>query len=179
MKKYQKIILIILGLIIVLLIGLTCFYPRKKDTSVDPKISLKTFQENYEKNMKSVDENMVPLEQYFQKDEKNKQVYHFKNCYLVIGYNEEKQVEKVYVHIPKEDYKKEEWTSKLMVLVQSMKETLTKEDAKKIVLKMQEVENKESDEVGMLVQFSEDNREYITMEKENKTMLEFFIYVED
>lgn len=181
MSKKRKIILIILAILIFILIVLNIIFNCNNDknmSDVESTISLSSFQEKYNARMKQVDQKLLLESEHLEKDENKKQVYNFDNTYLVITYDDNKNIEKVYFHLSKETYNKEEWEEKLQILVKSMNENLSQQDIEKIVQKMQDVDEKKADELGLIVQFEDQNREYLTMEKENGTIIEFFIYVE-
>ncbi len=176
MTKKRIGILVVLGIIILSLVILNLLPSKQVEKE---ELTLERFYNRYQKEMKQVDKTMLLDTKYQTKKEDKKLVYHFENdCYLVISYNQEKHVEKVYFHVLKENYKKSDFQKRLSVLVKSMNPNLSEDGIQEIVSSLQEIEGKKADEVGLLVQFEQEQREYITMEKENGKALEFFVYLE-
>ena len=175
MSKKKIGILLFLGIVIIILVVLNMISFNKKNE--DQILTLDLWKEHYQEEMKQVDSNMLLDEKNKEKESDKKLVYRFDNsCYLVVSYDSKKLVEKVYFHVLKENYNNQEFQKRLRVLVKSMKMDLSNNEVNKIVSKLQDIENKKADDLGLLVQFEQENYEYITMEK--KEALEFFIYSE-
>lgn len=170
MNKGKKIILLILSLIIIgLIIGIVVV-----NNSSKLKIRLiteKEFIDNFNKLNKN-NQDVYPMSEYIHKEEEKKDTYLFEDKYYLIIGKRDNYLEKVYLYTEK----KNKYADYLLTMIKSFNSKLNDKEAKEIYDKMTDIKNKKADEVGLLVNFTKDGYNYITMEKGNGKDISFFIY---
>lgn len=173
MKKKRGIIISFLAVIIVILLIANLLLEQNNKNEKVNYATKKEIIKNYNQYLKEHQLITKSLKESLIKSTKEKEVYQLEeNCYFVIGLDsKKKQIEKVYLYIKKDNKRMEEY---LYGMVEATLKNKSKKEIKSLVSKM--MENKKANELEIRVDFKKDGYQYMTVQKENGAVFNYFIY---
>lgn len=174
MRKKRLVIISCLAILIVLLvIGNIILKTRKKEPIT--YLSKQEILKNYETYLQKHDLLTKSLKEVQTDKSEEKEIYELANdCYFVMSFHSN-SIEKVYLYMKKENRNQKIYLEGMIDAVQPELSIKRKEE----ILNQMLASNKKANELGVLEDFTKDGYQYMTIEKENATMINYFIYFDE
>lgn len=174
MRKKRLVIISCLAiLIVVLIIGNMILATRRKE--VIAYLTKQEILKNYEVYLQEQHLLTKSLKEVQTHKSEEKEIYELANdCYFVMSFHNN-SIEKVYLYMKKENRKQETYLEGMIDAVQP-KLSMKKKEA---VLNQMLAHDEKASELGVLEDFTKYGYQYMTIEKENGTMINYFIYFDE
>ncbi len=175
MRKKRLVIISCLAILIVLLVIGNLILVNKNEEKEVSYLSKQEVLDNYNNYLKDSGLLTKSLSDVQIRKEEEKEIYELaKDCYFVMS-SDSDSIEKVYLYMKKENKKQEAYLEGMIEAVQP--ELLEKK--KDSLLEQMTASDKNANELGVLEDFTKDGYQYMTIEKENGTMINYFIYFDE